>query len=288
MTEHDQGGCPRCGRPAGDSGFCPDCRAHIESLTGIPIRAGMHVCDPSAADVLGEVQRLEQVLAATSRGIKDRIAAGAAATAVPVDAEAYPAEIVEVSDPAVEAPKLAASADHFQARREVARLEDVLIVAPTRHNPQPPTNGPGGAVPEVEPRNESEVEPAQRLPEVSPTPVAEVELPAGADEHVGDPGDAASHETHQAFWFERASVAPPMPVVDPDRTAAASPTSDTKADPGQADAQPAAEHNVAPSDPTGQGWRKPLVTAVCLLVLVGLVALLTGRDPRRLVGRTTS
>ena len=82
--EHDQRVCPRCGEPAGDRRFCEACRAQI---------AGTHATDLSspATHALREVLRLEEALAAASKGISDRIAARATGTAVQVEPESRPA-----------------------------------------------------------------------------------------------------------------------------------------------------------------------------------------------------
>lgn len=116
--EHDQRVCPRCGEPSPDYGFCKFCRSHMDSPAGISTHAAGHAGDATypATRALQEVARLEEALAAASKGISERIAARTAAAPVQLDPDPHPIANVPAS---------------AQTSRDVARLEDVLTVAPT-------------------------------------------------------------------------------------------------------------------------------------------------------------
>jgi hypothetical protein len=155
--DHDQRVCPRCGEPAGDYRFCQSCSSHIDSLTGTAPGAGAHASDPShsAPQVLREVLRLEQALAAASKGISDRIATGPSATAVQADSDPLSGGNRDASAGALERAKLPMTADErgsdaVQGPREVARFEDVLTVASSGDD-DPIAPKTAAAVPDVAP-----------------------------------------------------------------------------------------------------------------------------------------
>src|SRR5437764_835439 len=130
--QHDQRICPRCGKSAGDYHFCPSCLAPVESSN--PSHAGTNPGDasPAAPQPAREVLLLEQ----TSNHDGNRIA-GDTPPAVQLDlggrrpeartahASAASANPAEVS---LRANRLLSPVP--QPPRDVARLEDVLTVAP--------------------------------------------------------------------------------------------------------------------------------------------------------------
>src|SRR5579862_950757 len=75
--EQDQRICPRCGQPAGEYRFCASCRSQF---TGPRAEVPSH----PATHALREVLRLEEALAAASKGINERIAARSSTAAVQV------------------------------------------------------------------------------------------------------------------------------------------------------------------------------------------------------------
>jgi hypothetical protein len=150
-----------------------------------------------------------------------------------------------------------------QPRSTVARLEDVLTVAPSANSPlssvPPPTPAPAPA-------------PAQApAPEPAETPAREP-LPLAAE--------VAAHTLREAFWFEQAaafqaeaarrvSIPPPAPVVEP-VVSIAPPVV-------------AAELETAPPVLAPAQISSHWLVALFLVALVALVAGLTGR--RRSSGR---
>ena len=260
--EQDQRICPRCGEPAGEYRFCASCRSQI---------AGPRADDAShpATHALREVLRLEEALAAASKGISDRIAARSPAAAVQVEQDPAPAS--DGSAGVLEIPKLGTSqergADAPPSPRAVARLEDVLTVAPRDRAPGTPPPAPA-AVERVAP------EPVAPPERVAPEPVAaeSVAPPAPPAESVAPPAPAE----RKGFWFEY--VPAPQPADDDRACAVETP-----------ELEPAAEvepitavepEPVAAEVPTTTP-RNHWLTVLCLLALVGLVMALTGRNPRR-------
>jgi hypothetical protein len=198
--------------------------------------------------------RLEEALAAVSKGISDRIAAGPSATAVDLDA-APPAVESDATDArdGVLLPRTPdeRAGDIASPSREVARLEDVLKVSPS---------APAAASEAVEADDEVVVEAATELISIPP--------PFAAPSYV------AAQALREAFWFEQASAftgtpASTPPPVKPDLTPAP-PVVEPQTEPAPRDAS-------APPQAGSNGW----VTAMFLLTLIALVMLLTGRRPRR-------
>lgn len=306
--EHEQRVCPRCGETAGEYRFCEPCRAHIDSLTGISRRPGAPAGDATdpAAHVLREVLRLEQALAVVSKGITERIAAA------PVHVEATAEALAgNATARAFERAKLATASDQrggdvIQPPREVARLEDVLVVRPNdRHDHVAPVPS-ASALPSARPGTEPASPELERLPfagdarpgdpnqgphevarlvdvlRVQPTPdhdhvaAALPETRPAEDEEapapVLAPGQAAEDEAApQAFWFEPAETLEPEGAV--------------------ADAQPwtpPESTSTPPEQPKARDSRRGWIVALCLLALVGLVVLLIGRDARRFFGGSGS
>lgn len=271
--EHDQRVCPRCGEPAGVYSFCQSCRSHMDSLTGIPTSAAAHAGDGiyPATRALREVVRLEEALAAASKGISERIAATASAAAVEVD-----------PDP------LAASAETVHAPRDVARLEDVLTIAPTADNDSIAAASASIAPPA----------PAQTQADGNAT-VEQVESPPRVEEQPAEPTYLAAARLREAFWFEQASAFKPAAAADPitrqapEPVAAAVSPAPKAADSSQSaqsglpegGAEPAGEDTAAPS--LLELWlgraRTTWPAAVWLVALVALFVLLTGRKQRRFI-----
>jgi hypothetical protein len=177
--EPDQRVCPRCGKPAGEYRFCEACRAHIDSLTGIPAQAGADAGE-SAAQVMREVLRLEEALAAVSKGISERIAA-AAATGEQLHPEPLAPERSQPGEGTLERFPPAGPEERLieatQPPHDVARLEEVLTPAPRRAPdpvPSPPPEGVAAGEAETEPQTSpppaAPVEPEARI---APPPAAE-------------------------------------------------------------------------------------------------------------------
>jgi hypothetical protein len=206
--------------------------------------------------------RLEEALAAVSKGISDRIAAGPSATAVDLDA-APPAVESDATDArdGVLLPRTPdeRAGDIASPSREVARLEDVLKVSPSA--PAAASVPPPAAASEaVEADDEVVAEAATELISIPP--------PFAAPSYV------AAQALREAFWFEQASAftgtpASTPPPVKPDLTPAP-PVVEPQTEPAPRDAS-------APPQAGSNGW----VTAMFLLTLIALVMLLTGRRPRR-------
>jgi hypothetical protein len=180
-------------------------------------------------------------LAAVSKGISDRIAAGSSTAAVEVD-EARPAETSALLSGTAEE----RSTDLAPPSRDVARLEDVLKISPAPASVSVPPPAVEEATIEVE------AEPTAEVTSIAP-PSA--------------PNYVAAQELREAFWFEQASAfaAAPAPRQTPEPEAvevgavssALEPEPETEAD--------------------ASGW----LTALVLLTLLALVMVLTGRRPRR-------
>lgn len=281
--EHDQRVCPRCGAPGGDYRFCESCSSKLDSLNDLRPVVGASSASPtqSAAQVLMEVARLEQALAAASKGITDRIAT----RGIEADPGQRPAENDRADTAALERARILTSPDKHagdptQPHREVARLEEVLTVPPKRDSDVidrvPPPSVTVEPPPFVEP----------------PAPAAE---PAPACEpRAAEPTYIAAQLLREAFWFELASAAdvrreiqvpaveaehghlrtesvpPPQSVPPPDPAATSCPP------PSVASPQVAPQQYAAP--PSQQRSRLP---ALFVLGLVGLLVLLVGRRPRR-------
>lgn len=240
--EHDQTICPRCGEPTSGFGFCQPCRSQIDSLKAAVTPGAAAVGEPTraAAQVLQEVVRLEQALAATSKGISDRIAARTSAGAVQApDATSEP----------VETPARPSAPE-----REVARLEDVLTVAPSDTEATAPA-----------------VEPAPATEASEPTPKA-------------TPSYVAAQALREAFWFEQASAFKPAVDGEPAPRPVPAPA------PAAPDVAPVqhAEPPAQPEDPPSVAQipaddapERHWLAAVCLLALIAVLIAVTGRAPRR-------
>ena len=308
--EHDQRTCPSCGNPAGEHAFCRSCRSHMDALAGVPIRAAAQTAAaaaqangendpigappastavqvepdshpapeagptpgtidlaklptsaPPRADVAGPargVARLEDVLRVDNRDrIDARTSAGRLPTAEPAQDEATEAAEVP-SDDILE-----------RAKRELERLEQLL-----RH---PPTDFAGRIAAEAAAVVDPVLEPARNeVPQL----------------RVSAPMYVAAHKLRAAFLYEQTaafeqaaalepelkeepitSVPPPAPT--PEATAVATELTSI-APPSSGHATPARGPETPPPGPKSQNhW----LTAVCLLALIGLVVVLTGRRP---------
>lgn len=285
--DHDRKVCPRCGEPTGGYGFCPPCRAHIDSLTGGATRAA----DLNAAHLLGEVVRLEQALADTAQESSDRIGGGSSTAAAELDsapetlADDTPQDVARLEDvltvdprddartPAAE-PSDELVIDLTQGR-DVARLEDVLsVLAPTESFVIPPKTA-AAAPPETE-AAQSESELGADKAEVSEP----AKLPSRAQNHLAHPGYVAAHALRAAFLFEQTSAFESRPdnevIEEPVAPASVAPPEST---PPPISIPPPAQPEPLPAalaEPS-QSW----ITALCLLALIALVVVLTGRRPCR-------
>ena len=261
--EHDHRVCPRCGEPAGDGRFCESCRDQI---------AGTRANDASspATQALREVLRLEEALAAASKGISDRIAARATGAALQVEPDPRPAADADAAAGAVEVAKLPTSAPERRVEagrpaREVARLEDVLTVKPQAVEPKAPAPAP-------EP-----VSVAPPAPE--PVPAAEAKsVSPPAPEPTPAPSFLTAPAVRKGFWFEYMpageSVEPEAVEPEAAEPEAAEPVAVVDPDPIVAQATSSIADETPGSGPNH--W----VAALCLIALLGLIALLTGRSTR--------
>jgi hypothetical protein len=249
----------------------------MDSLTEIPTPAAAHAADPTY--LAAQVLRLEQALAATSKGISDRIA-GDVSTAVQVEPEPRPAETTtgDVGAVLLERAKLP----------EVARLEDVLSVPP-------PDLGERTATPATN-------EPADATTHRSVAPPAEaLERRTKVEPRAAEPAYVAAQALREAFWFEQAAAFRPirceedpapqapqavMPVAEPavpaaDAVAPAADRDTHATNEGAIDVEPAQTESGLPPTPPQHSSRGRWVAAVWVLALIALVALLTGRGHRR-------
>jgi hypothetical protein len=256
--EHDQRVCPRCGEPAGDYSFCEACRSQLDSLSGIV----------TAAQAPREV-RIEQARAAASNGDSDRITSEASATAVQVDRDPGPAENL-IADANAKA----------QAPPEVARFEEVMTIAPPVVDAAPaaevelPTRDTPREIDWARLRREvARLEQAMTMATgAAAAPAAPVEADNKLDAaHVSEPGYVAADLLREAFWFEQASAF--KSKADPEAT--------------QHQAPQAPEPEPAPA-PYTVDWapakQRHGIATMCILALIGLAAVLTGRGIRRLIG----
>ena len=334
MLEDDQRVCPRCGQPAGDYRFCESCRSHIDSLTressGLRAETGGQAYTAAQAprDALG----FEQALTATSNGESDGVGGAASPAAVQTEPDSRSAPAGDASPGTLGKAELWTTTDGrigapIQAPQDVARLEQVLSVAPPENRTTTAKAAPA-LVPEVEPAQDAiddtaddagdaALERAKRALErleaalsidhderIAPTnsaaenvaddPIAEVkaarveqiELPARAEEHPTGVSDVAAHLLREAFWFEQASAF----KADGDRAASVPQASqpavpEVDSEPGMPDRTGS---TVAADLPEGDPESCPQsrwLAAICLLALVALVVVLTGRHPRRFGGR---
>jgi hypothetical protein len=231
----------------------------MDSLAGTPTPAAARASSAHPADptyLAAQVLRLEQALAAASEGIGDRIG-GAPSTAVQVEAEPRPAEPITGDVAAV-------SLDRATFP-EVARLEDVLTVAPTDPGVQ--------AAPSAQP-----------AAHMSAPPADELERPTIAEAALAEPIYVAAQALREAFWFEQTSAfrAPQTPV--PDGPAAEPARLESVPPPvaQEASVQAAAElPTAAPELPTATTSRSRWVAVMWVLAVLALVAALTGRGRAR-------
>ena len=304
--DHDRKTCPRCGEPTSSYGFCTTCRAHIDALTG----AATSAQDLTTAQVLREVVRLEQALADASQGTSDRMGGGSSTAAVEVDSRQEIGSD-EADHGGLEIAKLPTGADRgSDPPRDVARLEDVLTIS-SRPEAREADDEEDTPVAEVEPPSPAQ----QPLVESVPPPAAarledvlSVVLPsddygiaprtaaaaAPEVEKRTPPSYVAAHMLRAAFWFEQTSafesrpddealpetVEPPLPELDPTwdpSTSTPPPTSPTPSEPPEP----------LPAAAQAESSRSTWLAALCLLALITLVAVLTGRRSCRCAGQKT-
>ncbi len=301
--EHDRRVCPRCGEPTADYRFCESCRSHFESLTGISARAGASVRDPGqlAAQTPREAYGFEQASAEASNGDTDRITNDGLATAVHSKPEPCPAEDPTGAANAgtLDVAKLPTIGDQRlsdQPLRDVARLEEVLTILPAEAQRVDASTAPAK---EVEPPTK-EVEPptrdlksdsdwarlrqqVARLEQLlSMTSGSQTEDAPSNTAAQAEPQQVAARVLREAFWFEQAAAfrsndAPAPRELEPEPEVA--PVATPEHEPVEADPHPPAEsYGSEPiiDQAPGQSW----LAAACLLVLIGLVAVLTGRRLR--------
>ncbi len=289
--DHDRKVCPRCGEPTGGYGFCPPCRAHIDSLTGGAARAA----DLTAAQVLGEVVRLEQALADTAQETSDRIGAGSSTAAVELDsapedvADDTPhttQDVARLEDVLTVNPREDARTEATDTSdelvidlaqgRDVARLEDVLSVLPPNDNFVIAPKTAAATPPEAEVAH-GESEFIADKAEVAEPP----QLPVRAQNQATFPSYVAAHALRAAFLFEQTSAFESRPddevIEEPVAPTSIAPPESTPPPistppPPQPEPLPAAQ-----AESSRNNW----ITALCLLALIALVVVLTGRRPCR-------
>jgi hypothetical protein len=277
VTEHDHRVCPRCGQAAGDYHFCPSCLAPIDSLSGIPAHA--RVTEAREGDAVAtETAATAVQVESDERSDEDGTPApppeisvrpdAPLASQPPRDVARFEDVLTMASDPAVTArpvvaPEIFLRPSHSSKSPAVARLEDVLTVAPSVISLVPGSVPPPAVAPAPQPSETTVPEPAE-APASEPPPLA-AEVTAI---------EVAAQVLREAFWFEQAaafkteavrgiSVPPPTPVVEP--TASVAP--------------PAVAPVIETSPPvlgpvqTSNRW----LIAAFLLSLLALLVALTGR-----------
>jgi hypothetical protein len=276
---------------------------HPETLTGDASGAALGVAKLSTsveesvsnrAETAREVARFEQVLTVALTDGTDRIAAKTTPNGV-TEVQPAPTEADDTSADMGAAPVIEVElpiSDGVQSPPEVARFEQLLTVRSTDGTDQIAAKAAAGAMPEVE----SDRTPPDDTPAaVEAASVAEaeveveVEIPTTDEARASKPIYVAAHALRAAFWFEQSSAFKSDDDDDeetsqPDLYVADSSTSNLEPDPCDADAQPCVEPNGSGSvDPLwiDQTLRHPWVTGICLLALIALVAVLTGRNLRR-------
>lgn len=293
--EQDQRTCPSCGSPTGDYAFCQSCRSHMDSLAGVPIRAASQATS----------------LAVQTDGATDQTSVPPPTSTVQVEADPRPAaDAATLKLPSTPA----RVGDIAPPARDVARLEDVLSIDSREHIA---ARTVAGAAPTVEPAQEEAVETPEVSPDdilerakreldrleallrpastdfegrIAAEADAVVE-PAAAparkpvELRVSRPMYVAAHKLRAAFLYEQtaafeqaASLEPqieeePVASVPPPAPA---PTALTSVPPpSQPAPQPEAPSPAPVQAPRNHHW----LTAVCLLALIALVVVLTGRRP---------
>jgi hypothetical protein len=223
----------------------------------------------------------------------DRITSDGPATAVQAQPEPRPAEdpAADTSTGVLDVAKLPTIGDDRlsdQPSHEVARLEDVLTIAPSE---APPADAGALPVNDVElpardlksdsdwARLRQQVARLEQLLRI--TSADQTDRTAGSAAADPEPEYVAAHALREAFWFEQASAfrssdAPAPPELEPDRDADPITTPEPEPAPREADPRPPAEsYGSQPIVDPAQG--RPWLAVVCLLALIGLVAVLTGR-----------
>jgi hypothetical protein len=209
--------------------------------------------EPRPVALPPQAARLEDVLTPTN-GVRDASAEGTSRASVP------PPEIhVEV--------RLSP-----QARRDVARLEDVLTVLPDGDS----DTSPSASVPPPEvtdpPASTSEGSEHRIAPRTAAAALPEAEVPALAPMYV------AAHRLRSAFLFEQTAAfesrGDEEEIIEADDVVEETPVAsiaelgpDVDLEPADASDQPASQSH----------W----MAALCLLALLALVVALTGRKPCR-------
>lgn len=293
MREYDQRTCPRCGAAAGDYHFCPSCLAPVDSPA--PVEQTL------VATAEGEAALASRELSATA--VKDEdttpdTSTASSDVAMRPDSSVSPPNVARLEDVlkvdrrsadglAAGETTAPAEASLFYVPRSVsvpppnvARLEDVLIVAPSEEGQEiAPKTAAAAAAPKVEPvaTDADEAPPVEEVDRSAtsippPTPAPAPSLPPAASA----PNYVAAHALRAAFLFELSSAfksddedeepvsqAPPV-VVSEVAAPVASPVVGMEPEPAEA----GASHT---------NW----LAALCLLALIALVVMLTGRRPCR-------
>lgn len=278
--EHDQRVCPRCGEPAGESRFCESCRSQI---------AGTHPAEARypATQALRDVLRLEEALAAASKGISERIAARSPGAATEVDHERPPAPDADAAAGTLGIAKLPSTdraLDSGGPARTVARLEDVLTVAPSK-----PATAPVAAEPVVPAKPVLETLPAKPVLETPPpAPVPLVQPPAPAPIEAPEPPPIAAEAPSPAVEEEPSFLTAPAERTGfwfdymPMRVSREAAEEIAEQAPQATEVPEAAVPEIGPEEEAVEAaGTNHWLAALCLIALIGVLVLLTGRDPRR-------
>jgi hypothetical protein len=264
--------------PAGDASAATFGKAELWTTDG---RIG------APAQAPADVARLEQVLSMAPPD--DRTTAKAAAPPVPA---AEPAQD-DVGDAADDTGDGALE----RAKRALELLEAALS---TDHGERIATTNSAATVPNLERARNVVDEP---IAGVSAAPLEQIELPARAEGHPSGVSDVAAHLLREAFWFEQASAfkangdraaivpqagQPAALEVDPEPSTPDSAVSIVQPDASAGDLHPCPRQDT--SQPVVRLWmgrtsQSHWLAALCLLALVAVVVVLTGRAPRRFSGR---
>jgi hypothetical protein len=301
--EHDQRACPRCGEPAGEYHYCPSCLAPIESLGGTATTTLAASSDGNSDRGAGEtsaaaVQVEPSVDGATAApGSGMRLEGGAG------DVSQAPPEVARLEDVLSVAPRPSTHdttnstpppraelpirlegriGDLARAPREVARLEDVLSVASDLAGDLIAREAPAAPV-EVDPDPRTDGDPTA---DANTGPVEQVKLPRSVETPPAARTYVAAHRLRSAFLFEQVSAFESRVDDDEDEivgealaaSVAEVGVAETAAPSGQCECHTQAYS--AQDEPREETSRSHWMSALCLIALIALVIVLTGRKPR--------
>jgi hypothetical protein len=270
--EHDQKVCPRCGKSADGFHFCPSCLAPVDSPAEISTHAATDADSGTAAAT--------EVSATAVQVEADEV--GPASPSEPLPNVARLEDVLSVDGPRAEPKPTAVSRLEISIRPDaqvsvppphirVARLEEVLRVDP---KDRIAARTAAAALPEVETAPPEPVAPETPKPEVDPaTSVA----PPSQDKPPVTPASyLPSYALRAAFLFEQSAA---FKADDDDDEAIVEVPQPVVVEAPRADPEPQAVEE-APEQTSQSNW----VVALCLLALIAMIVVLTGRRPSRCSG----